>query len=130
MFCKFVQQVRVGEKVFKVGIHDVEDAIVDHPDFLHFVKCGWISEATPAQVAAQPEPQSALAQKLLEKVNARREELEKKIAEEAKKPQPAEGVHEQVQEKELTPAQKAAATRKANEAKKAAEEAKKSEESK
>lgn len=119
---KFSQQVRIGNDVFKVGIQQVSEETELHKDFLHFVKCGWIHEAPPEQVAAQPAAVNESAQRLADRIKQKLEakkpkaEPEKEPAAEPKKDEESEPVHEGVQDdeqKELTPAEKAKRTREA-----------------
>lgn len=141
---QFFQQVKIKDQVFKVGVHEVAPELQEHPDFLHFAECGWIAEAEPAKVAAQP-PATASEQaaKLAKKIKAK---LSKKAAEaeqvrepvqsnsqpetadsqptEPNSQHPVEDAEDDggdLEEEKLTPQQKAARTRKANAAKKAAE---------
>ncbi len=140
---KFHRQVGINGQVFKVGVQHVTDETEGHPDFLDYVKCGWISEAPPQLPPEQKklvsEESARLARRLEEKAKAK---AAKSAAEEAKKPEPVrepvqvkapitppvdfnEGItgevtgddvvnEDELSEEALTPQQKAARTRKAN----------------
>ncbi len=41
---QFRQAVRIDGQNFGLGVKQVPDSIEQHPDFLRYVKCGWISE--------------------------------------------------------------------------------------
>lgn len=70
---RFTQAVKINDKVFGLGIHSVPEEIEHSEQFLHFVRCGWISDAPPPMVAAQPVAVSEQAKKLAERI-------EKKLA--------------------------------------------------
>ncbi len=86
---KFSQHVRIADKNFPVGIHQVPEAIEAHPDFLHFVRCGYIHEAPPQKVAAQPvainEMQKRMAKRIEQKLAANKAKI-KKAAEQVREP--------------------------------------------
>lgn len=164
MHYKFRQTVKIADKIFKTGIQEVSDEVESHPDFLHFVRCGWIEDAPEEKVVAQPVAVTDVAKRMAARIEKKLAANKKRIEqarEQVREPeefeeQPddeaavedeqqldaelaanddlaaeevitddVEPVHEQVQEqveeKPLTPAQKAQATKKANAAKRAAE---------
>lgn len=138
---KFHRQVRINQQIFKVGVNHVSDEVEAHEDFLHYAKCGWVTDAPPQQPKElkklASEEGARLARRLEEKAKAK---VAKEAAEKAKKPEPVpepvqetvppvefnEGITGEVtgeevvnedelkSEEKLTPTQKAAATRKAN----------------
>lgn len=102
MHYRFTQSLAISRQRFPLGIQEVSAEVEAHPDFLFFVKAGWIQEVDPSELVTK-QPRRA---------EVRGAELAKKIAakHQPKTEQVREGVHE-------TPQQKAARTRRENAAK-------------
>jgi len=69
--CKFLQAVFINTKGgqgkdFSRGIHEVTEDIQQTPDFITFVKAGWIVDAQ-AEVTGKPLDVNARAKKLVDK---------------------------------------------------------------
>lgn len=121
---QFKQAVRIDGQTLLTGSREVSAEIEAHPDFHHFVKCGWIAEVEETKA---PVPQETFSE--------RAERLHKKLSEKYKiAPPPVQDLEPKEEllephefedesaaaEESLTPQQKAARTRKAKaEAKKA-----------
>lgn len=140
---RFTQQVKVKDKTFSVGIHAVTEQQEGDKDFLHFVRCGWITEAPQEAVVAKPVAVDEHAKRLAERIEKRlageKAKLHPETAKPGKPPAPPAETWDptpvptseteeddggEQPEEALTPAQKAARTRKANAEAKAAEKAK------
>lgn len=107
---EFKQAVKILDKTFRLGRHDVPNEIVAHPDFLHFVNCGWIAEVNPTKDPITLESFSERAQRLAKRLAEKSEPVREQVQE-------TEDLGEEVPEEKLTTGQKAARTRAANKAK-------------
>jgi hypothetical protein len=103
----FKQAVKIDGQHFKPGIHHVAPEVEAHPHFMRYVECGWVSEASQAEVVAKPESAHDRARRLHEKLMAKPATNHVEKQEVA----PEEEADDAAEE---TPAQKAARTRKAN----------------
>jgi hypothetical protein len=86
MQCQFNQQVSIEGKVFRCGVNDVPESLLEHPHFVSYVKCGWICEVdAPAQ---KPETMFERSQRLHEKLMAKHSEKPKSKRQKKEKDEP------------------------------------------
>ena len=77
----FRKQLKIKDKVFKIGVHEVPQDIVDHPHFAQYCKWGEITE--PGHEKLSPKKETPHELRLKTKLEEDKKALSAKIAAES-----------------------------------------------